>query len=1459
MSWQIVLYFCSILSTGALTGFLAWYAWRQPRVTGARSYAYMVLAESLLALTELGSMLAGAQTQALFWFSLRVPFTAFIPVFWLFFAMEYNGRSDWLSKPVRVALFAIPLITQVVMLTGSLHGLWLVQDVGFEKIGPFWIADTSARIPGFWYLVHTFYSTLLLVAGAGVLVVAAWRKPKHLFVQALLVSLGALTALGLALVGVFDLLPDLPFNPFVPGIGFSALCYALAIFRFQFLKHTPTQAGVARLTRLEPQEKRSLAIFIFVFILMASGLAAISMLTYQNYEKHFRAQMDNQLEAIASLKTDELRDWRDERLADANLFYRNENFSERTQNYLEAPGDAEAQAKLLTWMEKIAAFPEYNRVFLLDPRGVERLSIPSTPEAVPPELAGQASASLASGQIVFLDFHRHAESDAVHLSMLVPIYDAQGNLPLGVLVLRIDPNTYLYPFILRWPVPSESGETLLLRREGLEVVYLNSLRFQPNAALDLRLPLTETRIPAVRAALGETGMVEGLDYRGVEVIADMRAVPNSPWFMVSKMDTAEVYAPLRARQWQTILLFGALILASGTGLMLVWRQQRVRYYRAQVETLEALRLSEEKFRLAFETSPDSVAITRARDGLFVSVNKGFEQISGYKREEVVGKTSLEVNIWKDPQDRRNVVEALQATGEVRNYEAPFLVRDGEIIGMMSAAIVQLEGEPHILNITRDITARKRAEAILHENETNLSALIENTDGSIWAVDRQYRLIVGNREFYRNTSAALGRNLEMGESVLLPGFPPEANAEWQGLYDRALQGESFTFEMNTRFREPPHYIEYHFSPIREEPDEIRGVTVFGRDITERKQAEEALRQLNDRLALAQRLAGAGVWDWDLATGKLNWTPEFFSLFGLDPATSDATFDTWRGVLYPDDIQIAEQRINEAIRDHVPLFNEYRIVTPSGETRWIGAWGDTTYNERGEALRMTGLCIDITERKRAEKAIQESESKYRGLIQNMKVGMVVHQPDTSILLSNPMASQLLGLTADQMRGKTAIDPAWHFIREDGTPFSLEEYPVNRALSSNQPAENMVLGIVRPDLSRPIWVQCDAYQVRGVDGRLQQIVVTFFDITERKQAEEALRESEIRFRTLVEQAPTAIFVQTRGMFTYINPAALALFGAESGEQLLDRPVLDQFHPSVRGQVQARIRQLVEDRQDVPLVEETILRLDGAPVEVEVSAVSIYFKGEHGALVFARDITERNQAREQLLATLEELKRSNAELEQFAYVASHDLQEPLRAVAGMVQLLQQRYHDQLDQRANEYIHLAVDGATRMQTLINDLLAYSRVERRGSPMKPTDAAAALHTALRNLEAAILESGAVITHGGLPTLEADATQLAQVFQNLVGNAIKFRGEAPPQIHVEARDLGEAWQFSIRDNGIGIEPQYFERVFLVFQRLHTRRVYPGTGIGLSICKKIIERHGGRIWIESTPGQGATFHFTIPNRR
>lgn len=389
-----------------------------------------------------------------------------------------------------------------------------------------------------------------------------------------------------------------------------------------------------------------------------------------------------------------------------------------------------------------------------------------------------------------------------------------------------------------------------------------------------------------------------------------------------------------------------------------------------------------------------------------------------------------------------------------------------------------------------------------------------------------------------------------------------------------------------------------------------------------------------------------------------------------------------------------------------------------------------------------------------------------------------------------------------------------------------------------------------------------------------------TGEERAVETLRLSDARYRRLFETAQDGILIldAETGQVVDANPFMKELLGY-SQEEFLGRKLWEIGPFKGEDASKSAFAELqVNDRlhyEGLPLEAK-----DGRRVEVEFISNAYLVDATRFIQCNIRDITERvrvNQALEtankemafqieekgkradELVMINAELARSNAELEQFAYVATHDLQEPLRAVASCVQLLQKRYEDQLDEKAHEFIAHAVDGTKRMQTLINDLLAYSRISTHAEVFASTNCDMVLQEALANLMVAIAESDAVVTRDALPMVSGDATQLTQLFQNLVGNALKFRGERPPKIHIGVVRRNGDWRFSVADNGIGMEPQYFERVFLVFQRLHTRKEYQGTGIGLAICKKVVERHGGRIWAESEAGRGSTFCFTIPETK
>ncbi len=364
-------------------------------------------------------------------------------------------------------------------------------------------------------------------------------------------------------------------------------------------------------------------------------------------------------------------------------------------------------------------------------------------------------------------------------------------------------------------------------------------------------------------------------------------------------------------------------------------------------------------------------------------------------------------------------------------------------------------------------------------------------------------------------------------------------------------------------------------------------------------------------------------------------------------------------------------------------------------------------------------------------------------------------------------------------------------------------------------------------------------------------------RRQSEEVVRRAALYSRSLIEASlDPLVTISSTGKITDVNQGTELITGV-TRQQLIGRNFSSFFTDpeSARlGYEQVFSQGCVKD---YPL---TVHHANGGMTDVLYNA-SVY-KDENGTVlgVFAaaRDITERKFAEENLKRLVEELRRSNEELQQFAYVASHDLQEPLRMVASFTQLLAKRYQGKLGREADEYIGFAVDGAVRMQRLVNDLLDFSRVGTRGKEFASVDCEKVARNALVDLRKSLEESGGQVTLDPLPTLDGDGTQISQVFQNLIANALKFRRSEPPWVHISVQELQGEWLFSVRDNGIGIAPEQFHRIFVLFQRLHTRAAYPGTGIGLAITKKIIERHGGRIWVESQPGKGSTFFFTLPGK-
>ena len=364
----------------------------------------------------------------------------------------------------------------------------------------------------------------------------------------------------------------------------------------------------------------------------------------------------------------------------------------------------------------------------------------------------------------------------------------------------------------------------------------------------------------------------------------------------------------------------------------------------------------------------------------------------------------------------------------------------------------------------------------------------------------------------------------------------------------------------------------------------------------------------------------------------------------------------------------------------------------------------------------------------------------------------------------------------------------------------------------------------------------------------------ISELEVVEAELKESNELFQTLFYSSPVGIYIAQDERFRIVGHQ-FAQITDYNEDELIGTPSLDIVLPEDREAVAENAAKMLTGERSSGYEFRIVTKRAVVKWVVETVA-PVYYQGRQATLGNVMDITEQKRDKERLTQMVSEMKRSNTELEQFAYVVSHDLQEPLRMVSSYTQLLAKRYRGQLDTDADDFISYAVDGAERMRTLLNDMLDYSRVGTRGKPFKLIWCEDVLEKAITNLKVAIEDSGTLVSHDYLPMLVVDEGQLVQLLQNLIGNAIKFCNQETPTVHVSAEKKDEVWVFSVKDNGIGIDPQHAQRIFEMFKRLHIREEYPGTGMGLAICKKIVERHGGHIWVQSQAGEGATFYFTIP---
>jgi PAS domain S-box-containing protein len=717
-------------------------------------------------------------------------------------------------------------------------------------------------------------------------------------------------------------------------------------------------------TTTEGEDRRSGVVYLVAFVVLAAGIVSTGSFYFRQYGTRFRVQVERELAATAELKVVGLLQWRAERLGDAAILSQNAALARLVRRTLERPADAGAREELRSWLSSYRADLWYDRIRLLDARGVSRFVDPA--DVVGPASSSVlrgASEALRSGQVMLQDFYRSENDGRIYLGVLAPILDEHGGgPPLGVLFFRVNPATYFYHSLETWPVPSRTAEVLLIRRDVNDALFLNPLRFSPDAALTLRVALGSRERPAAKAVLGEEGLVEGRDYRGVPVEAVARRVPDSPWFLVAKMDDSEVMAPLRERWWFTVALVGVLLLGLATGLGLLWRQQRVRFYRERYRAAEALRVLGSRQEALLAAVPDIIMEVDA-NRVYTWANRPGIEFFG---EDVLGKEAA-AYFEGEPDTHQAVEPVFNGPGDVIYVESRQRRRDGQkrLLAWWRRALTDAAGNvTGALSTARDITDQRGIEEAVRRQEQFLRVMLESQNDGVVACDENGSVVLFNktaREFH---------------GVDVRDIPPEQWSEYYTLYDadgrsplprnanplvRAFNGERVEqagMVIKAKGQEP-RYVAASGEAFYDDAGRRLGAVVVMRDVTDLKKSIESLREIARDLRHAEELGHLGHWSVDLRTNRVSCSEEVFRIYGV-AADVDLTPERMAEFVHPEDRDRSGRAAGET---------EYRIVRPDGSLRYLAIDGEVQHDEAGEAVAVFWTVQDVTELRHKERELAE----------------------------------------------------------------------------------------------------------------------------------------------------------------------------------------------------------------------------------------------------------------------------------------------------------------------------------------------------------------------------------------------------------------------------------------------------------------------------------------------------------
>ncbi len=892
-------------------------------------------------------------------------------------------------------------------------------------------------------------------------------------------------------------------------------------------------------------------------------------------------------------------------------------------------------------------------------------------------------------------------------------------------------------------------------------------------------------------------------------------------------------------------------------------RQSVEKLKCIAEEVKQTKINQEKFTKAFLQNSIPTVITTLKEGRIVEVSNAFLILVGLKRDEVVGHTSREIGYITE-EHRASFVSELKKSGCIENFEMEIKAKDGGLrYGLFNAVMMNFNNEQYFLTTIQDITKRKKAEEKLRESEGQYRTLVENAMDMVFKTD-----LNGHFTFINPAGlSAIGYKVEeiIGKqyTILLPADRRDEALRFFG--HQLAKGIPNTYSENPVLAKngQEFWIGQNVQLIVE-GNHVSGFQIVARDITERKRAEENLLLANERLSFAQQSARAGIWDWDILTGKLIWSSEFFHLFGLDETQTEASFDAWRKVMHPDDRQIAETVINESISNHKQLFNEYRIILPTGDVRWIVALGNTVYDEQGRAIRMSGICLDETDRKHKEDDLKESEGKYLTLIDKMNEGVIIAQGGVFVL-ANRRLSEMLSVPAGDLKGRAFIDFVWPEDRE----MVMRNYRMRIAGEAIDDGYDFRIIGAQGKLT---WVFLSATLIMW-DGKPATLnLVT--DITERKRAEEELAKRESLLNKVFDVLPIGLwFTDKNGTLLRGNPAGVKIWGAEPTVPMEEYGVFKARRLPSGEEIAPDDWALAHTINEGVTVQDELLEIDAFDGQKRVilnyTAPVLDDKGDLlGAIVVNNDITDRKQAeedREKLHAQLSQAQKMES-VGRLAGGVAHDFNNMLGVIIGHTEMaLEQVDPAQPLYEDLQEIHKA---ANRSADLTRQLLAFAR-KQTISP-RVLDLNDTVEGMLKMLQRLIGEDIELswMPQAALWPVKMDPSQIDQILANLCVNArdaISDLGKVNIKTTTTTFDEdycaehvpfvpGDYVMLSVSDDGCGMDKETQTRLFEPF--FTTKAMGKGTGLGLATVYGIVKQNNGFINVESELGQGTTFKIYLP---